>query len=64
MLGGTGSFGRALAARLAALGEDDVVIGSRDATRAEEAARELASEHVRGATNDDALPAPISRCSP
>ncbi len=34
ILGGTGSFGRALAARLAALGEDEVVIGSRDAERA------------------------------
>ena len=35
ILGGTGSFGRALAARLVALGEDDVVIGSRDAERAQ-----------------------------
>ena len=34
ILGGTGSFGRALAARLVALGEDEVVIGSRDAERA------------------------------
>ena len=55
LLGGTGPTGRALATRLAALGEDDVVLGSRDATRAEEAAREFASEHVRGATNEDAL---------
>ena len=31
VLGGTGSFGRALAARLAAVGEDEIVIGSRDA---------------------------------
>ncbi len=35
ILGGTGSFGRALAGRLAALGEDDIVIGSRDAARAQ-----------------------------
>jgi len=34
ILGGTGSFGRALAVRLAARGEDDIVIGSRDAERA------------------------------
>jgi predicted dinucleotide-binding enzyme len=31
ILGGTGSLGRALAARLVAAGEDAVVIGSRDA---------------------------------
>jgi NADPH-dependent F420 reductase len=54
ILGGTGSFGRALAARLAALGEDDVVIGSRDAERAQEAARGLGGR-VSGATNDDAV---------
>ena len=48
--GGTGSFGRALAKRLAAAGYD-VVIGSRDAARAAEAADELG---VAGATNDEA----------
>jgi hypothetical protein len=52
VLGGTGSFGRALAARLAALGEDEVVIGSRDAARAAEAAAELG---VHGATNEEAV---------
>jgi NADPH-dependent F420 reductase len=52
LLGGTGSFGRALAARLAAAGEDVVVIGSRDAARAREAAAELGGE---GATNADAV---------
>jgi NADPH-dependent F420 reductase len=52
ILGGTGSFGRALAARLVAAGEDAVVIGSRDAGRAAEAAAELGCE---GATNADAV---------
>jgi NADPH-dependent F420 reductase len=55
VLGGTGSFGRALAARLAAAGEDDVVIGSRDAARAQETATELGGGRVSGATNDDAV---------
>ena len=55
VLGGTGSFGRALAARLVALGEDDVIIGSREAERAQETARELGGERVEGATNDDAV---------
>jgi 8-hydroxy-5-deazaflavin:NADPH oxidoreductase len=55
ILGGTGSFGRALAARLVAVGEDDVVIGSRDAARARETARELGGARVEGATNDDAV---------
>ncbi len=49
ILGGTGKFGRALATRLAAAG-DDVVIGSRDAERAREIAGKLG---VRGARNDD-----------
>jgi 8-hydroxy-5-deazaflavin:NADPH oxidoreductase len=55
ILGGTGSFGRALAARLVALGEDDVVIGSRDAERARETANELGGARVTGATNEDAV---------
>jgi NADPH-dependent F420 reductase len=54
ILGGTGSFGRALAARLAALGEDEVVIGSRDAERAAATAAEIGGA-VSGTTNDDAL---------
>jgi predicted dinucleotide-binding enzyme len=49
ILGGTGKFGRALATRLAAVG-DDVVIGSRDAERARDIAAQLG---VRGARNDD-----------
>lgn len=55
ILGGTGSFGRALAERLASLGEDDVVIGSRDESRAREAATELGGGRVSGAANEDAV---------
>jgi NADPH-dependent F420 reductase len=50
VVGGTGSFGRPLARRLADAGYS-VVIGSRDAGRAAEAAAEL---EVDGATNADA----------
>jgi NADPH-dependent F420 reductase len=55
ILGGTGSFGKALAGRLASLGEDDVVIGSRDAERARQTADELGGGRLSGATNDDAV---------
>jgi 8-hydroxy-5-deazaflavin:NADPH oxidoreductase len=51
ILGGTGSFGRALARRLRVLGED-VHIGSRDAERARERALELG---VEGGTNEDVV---------
>jgi NADPH-dependent F420 reductase len=51
IVGGTGSFGRAMAERIAALGED-VVIGSRDASRANEIAMTLG---VEGATNEEAV---------
>jgi NADPH-dependent F420 reductase len=54
ILGGTGSFGRALAERLAAAGSDQVVIGSRDAARAAAAAAEL-GRGVTGAANVDAV---------
>src|SRR5690349_16173460 len=54
ILGGTGSFGRALAARLVGAGAHDVVIGSRDAARAETAAAELGCG-TAGATNEDAV---------
>lgn len=54
ILGGTGSFGRALAARLVAVGEDEIVIGSRDAARAAATAAELGGG-ARGATNEDAV---------
>ena len=53
IVGGTGPFGRALAARLIALGEDEVVIGSRDAARARAAAEELGGG--TGLANEDAL---------
>jgi NADPH-dependent F420 reductase len=55
ILGGTGPTGRALATRLASLGEDDIVIGSRDGTRAQEAADGLGGGRIRGATNEDAV---------
>ncbi|HST18700.1 MAG TPA: NAD(P)-binding domain-containing protein [Gaiellaceae bacterium] len=54
VLGGTGSFGRALAVRLLADGEDDVVIGSREAARAASAAAEIAGG-TTGAANEDAV---------
>jgi NADPH-dependent F420 reductase len=50
LLGGTGSFGSALAKHLAAT--DEIVIGSRDAERAQAAAAELG---VSGATNEHAV---------
>jgi 8-hydroxy-5-deazaflavin:NADPH oxidoreductase len=51
IIGGTGSFGRALAEKLHALGED-VVIGSRDPSRANETAAVIG---VDGAANEDAV---------
>jgi hypothetical protein len=54
ILGGTGSFGGALATRLAAAGGDEIVIGSRDEARAREAAAALGPEVV-GASNEDAV---------
>jgi 8-hydroxy-5-deazaflavin:NADPH oxidoreductase len=53
ILGGTGSFGRALAKRLAEVGEE-IVIGSRDAERAQAAAAELGGG-TAGAANEDAV---------
>ena len=55
ILGGTGSFGHALALRLAAVGDDEIVIGSRDAERAQEAAQAIGGDRVKGATNHDAV---------
>jgi 8-hydroxy-5-deazaflavin:NADPH oxidoreductase len=49
IVGGTGAFGRALAARLHEIGEDEVVIGSRDEARAQATAEELG---VTGGLNE------------
>jgi len=51
VVGGTGSFGQAVAKRLVDAGVE-VVIGSRDAERAREAAASLGAD---GANNDDAV---------
>lgn len=53
ILGGTGAQGRGLARRLAAAGYE-VVLGSRDAARAQAVAVELGVAGVRGAGNADA----------
>jgi NADPH-dependent F420 reductase len=50
IVGGTGVFGRALAKRLHELGQDEVLVGSRDAERAVIAAEELG---VAGGRNQD-----------
>jgi 8-hydroxy-5-deazaflavin:NADPH oxidoreductase len=52
IVGGTGDFGLALAARLVEAG-DEVVIGSRDAARAQEKADEVGA--AGGAANEDAV---------
>jgi hypothetical protein len=49
IVGGTGAFGRALAKRLAEIGQDDVVVGSRDADRAQATAEELGVSGGRNA---------------
>jgi 8-hydroxy-5-deazaflavin:NADPH oxidoreductase len=51
IVGGTGTFGRALAERIRDLGEE-VVIGSRDSSRATEIAAVI---RVKGAVNEDAV---------
>jgi 8-hydroxy-5-deazaflavin:NADPH oxidoreductase len=50
IVGGTGAFGRALAKRLQEVGKDEVLVGSRDAERAQETAAELG---VAGGRNDE-----------
>ena len=50
IVGGTGAFGRALAKRLQEIGKDEVLVGSRDAERAQATADELG---VTGGRNAD-----------
>ena len=52
IIGGTGAFGRALAKRLHEIGKDEVVVGSRDAGRAEATATELG---VAGGRNQEVV---------
>jgi NADPH-dependent F420 reductase len=52
IVGGTGAFGRALAKRLHEVGKDEIVVGSRDAARAEATATELG---VAGGRNEDVV---------
>jgi len=62
IIGGTGREGRGLALRWAAKGHD-VVLGSRDATRAQDKAREIAAElaagsgTISGGSNEEAASA-------
>jgi NADPH-dependent F420 reductase len=49
IIGGTGAFGRALAKRLHEVGQDEIVVGSRDAERALATAQELGIEGGRNA---------------
>jgi len=50
IVGGTGAFGRALAKRLHEIGKDEVLVGSRDAERAQATAEELG---ITGGPNAD-----------
>ena len=50
IVGGTGAFGRALARRLHEIGKDEILIGSRDAQRAQASAAELG---VTGGPNEE-----------
>ena len=52
LIGGTGAFGKALGKRLVEAGAE-VIVGSRDAARAQEAADELGA--AGGMTNEDAV---------
>jgi NADPH-dependent F420 reductase len=52
IVGGTGAFGRALARRLVEAG-DEVVLGSRDAARAQEKTEDVGA--ARGVANGDAV---------
>ncbi|MDQ2969449.1 MAG: NAD(P)-binding domain-containing protein [Actinomycetota bacterium] len=50
IVGGTGAFGRALAKRLQEVGKDEVLVGSREAERAQATAAELG---VTGGRNEE-----------
>ena len=50
IVGGTGAFGRALAKRLHEIGNDEILIGSRDAERAQASAAEIG---VTGGRNEE-----------
>jgi 8-hydroxy-5-deazaflavin:NADPH oxidoreductase len=50
IVGGTGAFGRALAKRLHEIGKDEILIGSRDAEKAQASAAELG---VTGGRNEE-----------
>jgi 8-hydroxy-5-deazaflavin:NADPH oxidoreductase len=52
IVGGTGAFGRALAKRLHEIGKDEVLVGSRDAERAQTTAEELG---VAGGQNHEVV---------
>ena len=52
LIGGTGAFGKALGKRLVEAGAE-VIVGSRDAARAQDAAEELGA--AAGMTNEDAV---------
>ncbi len=53
IIGGTGAFGRALAERLHEIGQDEIVVGSRDAERAQATAAELGL--AGGGRNEDVV---------
>ena len=53
IIGGTGVFGRALAERLHEIGQDEIVVGSRDAERAQATAAELGL--AGGGRNEDVV---------
>src|SRR3979490_3085581 len=52
IIGGTGAFGRALAKRLPEIGQDEGVVGSRDAEGARAEAAELG---IEGGRNEDVV---------
>jgi 8-hydroxy-5-deazaflavin:NADPH oxidoreductase len=52
IVGGTGAFGRALTKRLAEIGRDEVVVGSRDAERGKSTAEEFG---ITGGRNQDVV---------